>query len=130
MPRLLGYNWDRLDSAGARAYDADTLAREIDSVVWPGSGVVPLTLEGIETFDVRNLARRDATNTSDQKLSRDLIPLISLYLPSVGRFIESRGGNPSVELYVTAKVKTVGDVVEVGKNFWLFWILSAPVPFL
>ena len=45
-------------------------------------------------------------------------------------FVEPGGGDARVELNVPAEVKTIGDVVEIRQNLWLFGILTTPLPLL
>ena len=50
---LLGDHRDRLHAARPGADDADPLAGEVDAVVGPRTGVVPVALERVEARDVR-----------------------------------------------------------------------------
>ena len=48
-------NGDRLHPAGTSADNSDLLASEVDSFVWPCTGVIRLTRKGVSTDEVRNL---------------------------------------------------------------------------
>ena len=49
----------------------------IHALVWPGAGVVPRTLERIQTVDVRYPFRGgEATDGANHELGRDTIPII------------------------------------------------------
>ena len=65
VPRLLGDHRDRLYAARARADDGHPLPSEVHLFMGPTPRVVPLSLEGVQPFYVRNIARRNTSDTSD-----------------------------------------------------------------
>ena len=68
----------------------------------PTAGVVPVSLEGVTPGNLRDVARRDASDTGNEKMCRNAIALIRLDLPVVVVFEKLRGDYSGVELDVAA----------------------------
>ena len=125
-----GDDRDRLHAARAGADDPDALAFKVNPIVGPAAGVVPLTREGIETWNIRDLTGRDAADRGDQIVRRYRVALIGCDLPKAVFLVKVAGGDARVELDIAAQIVAVGDVVEVRQDFGLQGELAAPVPFL
>ena len=131
--QMLGFTRDhrnRLDAAGTRADHCDSLAFELNALVRPGAGVVPLALKRVESGNLGNLTGRDAADGSDDVLGGDVVSLVGLNFPEPGVVVEAGRGDASVELNATAQIEAVRDMVEVAEDLGLLWILAAPVPLL
>src|SRR5947209_7949807 len=130
MLRLLGDDRYRLDARRARANDTYSQPGEINPVMRPQAGVIPLPGEVLQTRVVRRPRRRKIARRHDAKARRRGNPFVSRYLPCVCLAIEGRLLDPSAELDVTPEVKAVGHMVDVTQDFRLRAVALRPMPFL
>ena len=127
---LLGNDGDGLNAAGAGADDRHAFSREVDGVVGPSAGVVPVALERLQALDRGDVAGGDAADGGDEVLGRYAVTVAGCYLPEVAVFLKFGRRDTGVELDVGSEVEAVGDVLEVGEDFRLLGVLAAPGPVL
>ncbi len=95
---FLGDDGDRLHAARACADHADAFAFEVNPIVGPAAGVVPLTRKALETRNIRDLTGRDATDRADQVVRRDPVSVVGFDLPVTVCLVEVGGCDARVEL--------------------------------
>ena len=100
---------------GAGADHADALAGEVDALVRPAAGVVPLALEVVESGNSGIAWRRQAADGADEEPGRRRVSRRSVTIPAVRAVVvEPRRRDAGLELDVAPQVETVGDVVGVA----------------
>ncbi len=127
---MLGQLRDQLDSSGAGADDADALAGELDAVLRPARGVVPVAVELLEAVEGRPVDRREAPRRHHAVPRGEMAPVRGHDLPAPARLVVTGAGDPRVQLDVAAEVEAVGDVVQVAEDFRPGRIALGPVPLL
>jgi hypothetical protein len=74
-----------LDAGGAGADLADALAGEIDTIMRPRAGVVPLAGKALEARDVRDVRGREAADAGDQPARGEAFARLRLDVPEIRR---------------------------------------------
>ncbi len=121
---------DGLDSRGSGPDDADALAREVDAIVGPATGVDQLAGEGVPPFDVGKVGGREATGGHDDEPGGDRLAGVGGDPPPQPVLVEDRRFDPRLEGDVAAKIEPVGDVLGVPKDLGLGGVALGPLPFL
>jgi hypothetical protein len=127
---LPGQLRDQLDPRRTGPDDADALAGEVDVLLRPPGGVVPVAGEVLEAREVRAVDERQAPGGGDQEPGRGRPSVIGGDDPARARLVVAGRGDRGVELDVTAQVEAVGDMVEVPQQLRLGRIALGPVPLL
>jgi hypothetical protein len=109
----------RLDTGRARADHADPLAGEVDAVMRPLTGVVPIAHEVLAPGEIRHVRRGQAADGGDQEFDDIGVALLGAHPPAVCRFVVMRGDYPCVEPDVPFQVEPVGDEIQVAQNLGL-----------
>ena len=130
MIGLRGNDRNGLNSGRSGADDPNPLAGEVDALVRPFAGMVPLALKGLETLDVRHLRGRETADRGNQERGGDTFAGIRFYIPPIGLLVKHGGGNPRVELDVPAQVQLVRYKIQIAQDLRLFRIATRPLPFL
>ena len=121
---------DELDAGRAGPDHPDALAGDVDALVRPARGVVPLALEALQALDLRHLRRRQAAGGHDAPLRGRVSPRLGADRPAARRVVPDRLHDPRVELDVGPEVEAVGDVLQVAQDLRLGRVALAPRPLL
>src|SRR5919112_2826176 len=126
--RLLGDLRGDLDAGRAGADDSDPLAGELDALVGPLGGVIPVAGEGLYAGYVRHVRRRQSAQGGDEEPRREDIAGVRADLPTVRLLVENRLCHARPELDVPVQVEPFGYVLEVAQHLWLLGVTFAPLP--
>src|SRR5918994_5687362 len=88
--RLLGDLLGDLDAGRAGADGPDPLAGEVDALVGPLGGVVPIASKVLQAGDVRHVRRGQGAQGGDEEARRDDVTRIRTDLPTVRLLVERR----------------------------------------
>lgn len=113
LGRVAGRLLDDLHATGPGADHPDALAGEIDTGLWPQSGVVALTAEGLQPGDRRDVGLGAETGARHQEGGPHRRSVGGPHDPLLALLVELGRGDPGVEPDVLAQVELLVEVVEV-----------------
>ena len=111
---------NQLNATRSGPDDGDALAREVDGVRRPQSGVVRLPAKVVAPRYVREVRHRQDAGRGNEESCSELCAVVDDDCPQAFRFVVSRRRHHGVEPDVAAKVEAVDDVIEVALGFRLF----------
>ena len=127
---LAGDDRNHLHARRAGADHADAQAAEVDTLMRPQAGVVPLALEVFQALEVGHARRREIARRHDAVACADLLAAVGLQRPFARLAVERRRDDAGVELHVAPEVEAVGDVVDVFQDLGLRAVALRPLPLL
>ena len=130
MFRLARDHRDRSARRTSRCRSPRPWAGEVDALMRPEAGVVPLALEVLQALEVGHPRRREIARRHDEVARADLLAAVGLDRPFAGLAVEQRRRDAGVELDVAAQVEAIGDVVDVVQDLRLGGVALGPLPFL
>src|SRR4051794_40634372 len=89
-----------LHRCSASADNSNSFCGEIDAAVREAAGVIPFALERFETFELRQVRRRQGSYRGDEVTGCDVLSFVSAHPPEVGAFVKCRAGHASPELHI------------------------------
>ena len=114
----------------ARTNEPDSLASEIDSLVWPLAGVIRVAGESVGTWELRSVGRRQAASGKHHKTRGDYVAFIGGGCPCVVVFVEVCRKYARRKLNGVAQVESFSNMLGVLQNFRLRRVSLGPFPFL
>ncbi|MND71461.1 hypothetical protein D3C80_629870 [compost metagenome] len=129
MANRRGDRCDHLAPGRAGANHAHTLALQC-SILWPVGGVVHVSLELVQAFDLRNISGRQQAQRGDQVFGTVMMAVVSSDQPSIAVLIEHRLGDTCFQLDIAAQIVAIHYMIEIGQNLRLGQIARAEVPLL
>src|SRR5207249_2914697 len=130
MLRLLCDDRYRLDARRTGSNHAYSQSGEVDSLMGPQPGMIPFSLETLQTREAWRPRRRKIARRHDAKARGRSGAFVSLYRPCVGLAVEDRLFDPSVKLDVAPEVEAVSHMVDVPQDLRLRAVALGPMPFL
>src|ERR1700677_611245 len=104
---------DHLNSAGPRADDADPLARHIEPLLGPESGVMRDALEAVQAFEGRNVRLRTETGAHHDELRLHHNIIVRTNGPLLGAFVKFCTVHPCVKADVPTEIELLYDIFEI-----------------
>ena len=128
VSHLFGNLSDELNRRSAGSNDTHPLTGQVHALLWPASGVAPLSLVSFQALEVGNVVGGKQAHRSHQEGSPGLMSIGYGYQPRVAVFLEGTVRHPRVKPDVWLQVKLVCHVVQVPFIFRLARIKLLPVP--